>query len=112
MQLSSFLKQVKRVARLELRMTRLGGLTERAEAAGNTDLVAAYEKEMKRRLAEHAYRATRVEADLEDHPEWDGAYDAMRSAVLEGSRGSKDAKSMLAAALGADTAPEAAPATE
>jgi len=110
MQLSTFLKQVRRVARLESRLVRLGPLTDRASEAGNEAQVAAFAKEEKRRQAELAYRATRVEADLEDHPEWQDAHDAMRGATLEGSRGSKDAKAMMGAALGAEKAPAAAAA--
>lgn len=110
MQLSSFLKNVKRQARIELRLARVATLTERATAAGNDSQVAAFAKEATRRNAELNYRATRNEADLEDNPGWQSAHDTMRDATLRGSRGAKDTKAMLAAALGGESAPEAATA--
>jgi len=101
MQLSSFLKNVKRQARIELRLTRVATLTDRAKAAGNDSQVAAFAKEAVRRNAELNYRATRNEADLDDNPEWKDAHEAMRAATLAGSRGAKDTKAMLAASLAA-----------
>lgn len=104
MQLANFLKNVRRQARIESRIARIGTLVERATAANNSDQVEAFGKESKRRAAEANYLATRNEADLEDHPEWGDAHDAMRSAVLSGSRGSSEAKGIMAAALGAGAA--------
>jgi len=113
MQLANFLKNVRRLARLEARVTRIGTLVERSSAANDTDQVAAFEKETGRRAAEINFLASRNEADLEDHPEWQSAHDAMRSAVLSGSRGSGEAKAIMAAALGAGAAAaEPAAATE
>lgn len=110
MQLANFLKNVRRLARLEARVTRIGTLTERASAANDTAQVAAFEKETNRRAAEMNFLATRNEADLEDHPEWQSANDAMRSAVLGGSRGSGEAKALMAAALASGAGSAAASA--
>ncbi len=104
MQLANFLKNVRRQARIESRLARIGTLVERAEAAKNTALVESFAKETTRRNAEANYLATRNEADLEDHPEWKAAHDSMRSAVISGSRGSGEAKAIMAAALGAGAA--------
>ena len=102
MQLSNFMKNVRRQARLETRVARLEGLTDRATEAKNDPQLAVYAKEGARRLAEINYLKLRNEADLEDHPEWQDASDAMREAVLAGSRGSRDAKAIMAAALTPD----------
>ncbi len=99
MQLATFLKNVRRQARLESRGARIGTLKERAAAAKDTARVEALDKEGARRAAEHNYLALRNEADLEDHPDWQNAHDAMRDAVLGGSRGSADAKALMGAAL-------------
>ena len=107
MQLATFLKNVRRQARLELRLERLELVTARAEEAKDDKLVAGYAKEGKRRLAEIHYLETRNEADLEDNPDWKGSHDNIRKAILAGSRGSKAAKAIMGAAL----APGAAPAT-
>ena len=107
MQLATFLKNVRRQARLELRLGRLELVTARAEDAKDEALVAAYAKEGKRRLAEIHYLELRNEADLEDNPDWAGQAGAIRKAVLAGARGSKAAKAIMGAAL----APGAAPAT-
>jgi hypothetical protein len=90
MQLATFLKNVRRQARIEARGARLQTLKARAEGAGDT--------------------ARRNDADLEDHPEWQSAHDAMRTAVLSGSRGSSEAKAIMGAALAAGAG--AAPAAE
>ena len=107
MQLATFLKNVRRQARLELRLVRLELVTARAEEAKDEALVASYAKEGKRRLAEIHYLELRNEADLDDNPEWKGSHDNIRKAILAGSRGSKAAKAIMGAALG----PGAAPAT-
>ncbi len=99
MQLATFLKNVRRQARLELRLGRLELVTARAEDAKDKTLVASYDKEGKRRLAEINYLKLRNEADLEDSPEWKGLHDEIRKAVLAGSRGSKAAKAIMGAAL-------------
>jgi len=112
MQLATFLKQVRRQARLEARGARLSTLKDRAEAASDTARVAALDKEGARRAAEHNYLSLRNEADLEDHPEWQDAHDAMRDAVLSGSRGSGEAKALMGAALASGAAPVAEAATE
>jgi hypothetical protein len=112
MQLVNFMKNTRRLARLELRSERIKALTARATEAKNDALVKTYAKETKRRAAEIAYLATRVEADLEDHPEWAEQAAAMREAVLDGSRGSSKAKAMMGAAIAATAAPAAAAATE
>ena len=106
MQLATFLKNVRRQARLELRLERLELVTARAEEAKDAALVAGYAKEGKRRVAEIHYLELRNEADLEDNPDWKGSHDNIRKAVLAGSRGSKAAKAIMGAALGG-----AAPAT-
>ena len=93
---SATAKNIRRLARLELRGARIVALTERATAAKNTDLVAAYAKETKRRAAEAAYLATRVEADLEDHPDWAAQAAAIRTATMAGSRGSAELKKLMA----------------
>ncbi len=108
MQLATFLKNVRRQARLELRLERLELVTARAEEAKDEALVAGYQKEGKRRLAEIHYLETRNEADLEDNPEWQGSHDNIRKAVLAGSRGSKAAKAIMGAALGSGAATPAA----
>ena len=112
MQLATFLKNVRRQARLELRLGRLELVTARAAEAKDTATVAGYEKEGNRRLAELNYLSTRNEADLEDRPEWQGEHDAIREAVLAGARGSKAAKAVMSAALatGAGSTPAAAEA--
>lgn len=102
MQLVNFLKNHRRLARLELRSERIKSLTERATEAKNDTLVAMYAKETKRRAAEIAYLATRIEADLEDHPEWAAQAAAIREAVLDGSRGSAKAKDLIRGALDAN----------
>jgi hypothetical protein len=109
MQLATFLKNVRRQARLELRLERLELVTNRAEEAKDDKLVAGYNKEGKRRLAEIHYLETRNEADLEDNPDWAKQAADIRKAVLAGSRGSKAAKAIMGAALGAGAPP--APAT-
>ena len=111
MQLATFLKNVRRQARLEARASRLVIVTARAEDAGNDAQVAAYGKEGKRRAAEHNYLNLRNEADLEDHPEWKDAHDAMRASVLSGSRGSSETKALMGAALAAGAGPAAEVAT-
>lgn len=108
MQLATFLKNVRRQARLELRLGRLELVTARAEDAKDEALVAAYAKEGKRRLAEIHYLETRNEADLEDNPDWAKPAADIRKAVLAGARGSKAAKALMGAALGAGAAPAAA----
>ena len=87
-------------------------MKERAAEAKDTARVEALDKEGARRAAEHNYLALRNEADLEDHPDWKDAHDAMRAAVLSGSRGSGDAKALMGAALasGAGATAEAATA--
>ena len=110
MQLATFLKNVRRQARLESRGARIGTLKERAEKAGDTARVESLDKEAARRAAEHNYLALRNEADLEDHPDWQTAHDAMRAAVLSGSRGSGEAKAIMGAALAAGAGPSAEPA--
>ncbi len=93
-------KDIRRLARLELRAGRISALTERATAAGDTALVASYDKELKRRAAETNYLALKVEAGLEDLDETGLAEaTALRAAVLAGSRGSKDAKAIMGAVL-------------
>ena len=111
MQLATFLKNVRRQARLESRMARLEGLNERATAAKNDAQLAVYAKESKRRGAEINYLALRNEADLEDNPDWADAHDAMRAAVLSGSRGSSESKAIMGAALAAGAGPAAEVAT-
>lgn len=108
MQLSNFMKNVRRQARLETRVVRLEGLTDRAKEAKNDAQLAVYAKEGRRRVAEITYLGLRNEADLEDHPEWQDASDAMREAVLAGSRGSREAKAIMAAALDTGAAPPVA----
>ncbi len=89
-------KNVRRLARLELRAARIITLTERATEAGNSALVATYDKETKRRAAEANYLALRCEADLEDLDEaGQEEVAALRAAVLAGSRGSKAAKAIM-----------------
>ncbi len=112
MQLVNFLKNARRLARLELRSERIKALTERATKAKDEALVTLYAKESKRRAAEIAYLATRVEADLEDHPDWAGPASEIREAVLDGSRGSAKAKALMGAAIAATSGPAAAAATE
>ncbi len=117
MQLATFLKNVRRQARLELRLGRLELVTARAEQAKDSALVASYDKEGKRRVAEINYLALRNEADLEDHPDWAGQAGAIREAVLAGARGSKAAKGIMKSALDANagsgvTAEAAAAAAE
>jgi hypothetical protein len=97
-------KNIRRLARLELRGDRITALSARAAEAKNTALVATYAKETKRRAAESAYLATRVEADLEDHPEWAAEATAIREATMLGSRGSVELKKLMAG-------PAPAPAT-
>lgn len=99
MQLQTFLKNNRRLARLELRGERIQVLTARADSAGDTALLEKLEKETTRRAAESNYLATRIEADLEDHPEWAAQAAAIREAVLDGSRSSKAAKAILAGAI-------------
>ena len=111
MQLATFLKNVRRQARLESRVSRLSIVIARAKDAGNDAQVAAYDKEGKRRAAEHNYLKLRNEADLEDHPAWQDAHDAMRDAVLSGSRGSSESKAIMGAALAAGAGPAAEAAT-
>ncbi len=101
MQLATFLKNVRRQARLEARSARLSIVSARAAEAKNDAQVAAYDKESKRRAAEHNYLTLRNEADLEDNPAWKDAHDAMRASVLSGSRGSKETKAIMGAALAA-----------
>jgi hypothetical protein len=110
MQLATFLKNVRRQARIEARGARLQTLKARAEGAGDTARVAELDKEGARRAAEHNFLSLRNDADLEDHPEWQSAHDAMRTAVLSGSRGSSEAKAIMGAALAAGAG--AAPAAE
>ncbi len=100
MQLATFLKNVRRQARLELRLERLELVTERAKEAKDDKLVASYQKEGKRRLAEIHYLELRNEADLDDNPDWKGSHDNIRKAVLAGSRGSKAAKAIMGGAMG------------
>ncbi len=90
-------KNIRRLARLELRAGRISTLVERATEAGNTALVAQYDKESKRRAAEANYLTLRCEADLEDL-DAAGQKQAsdLRAAVLAGSRGSKAAKAIMA----------------
>ncbi len=107
----SLAKNIRRLARLELRAGRIDTLIERANDAGNTALVAAYEKEARRRVAEANYLTLRCEADLED---LDAAgqkeASALRDAVLAGSRGSRIAKAIIAGKVpsGGTAAAEAA----
>jgi hypothetical protein len=89
---------------------RLQTLKARAEGAGDTARVAELDKEGARRAAEHNFLSLRNEADLEDHPEWQGAHDAMREAVLSGSRGSSEAKAIMGAALASGAGAQAEPA--
>jgi len=92
----SLAKNVRRLARLELRGARIQTLTARATEAGNTELVAKYDKELKRRAAEANYLSLRCEADLEDLDEAGLAEaEALREAVLAGSRGSAAAKAIM-----------------
>ncbi len=105
MQLATFLKNVRRQARLELRLGRLELVTARAEEAKDKTLVASYDKEGKRRVAEINYLELRNEADLEDNPEWKNSHDQLRKAVLAGSRGSKAAKGIMGIALSAGAPP-------
>lgn len=114
MQLATFLKNVRRQARLELRLERLELVTARAEEAKDDALVASYGKEGKRRLAEIHYLETRNEADLEDNPDWAKPAADIRKAVLAGARGSKAAKGMMRAALASGGSGDAgsAPAAE
>ncbi len=94
----SLAKNIRRLARLELRAGRISVLSERATAAGDKELVAALTKEAARRVAEANYLTLRCEADLED---LDAAGQkeaaALRDAVLAGSRGSSDAKAIISA---------------
>lgn len=94
----SLAKNIRRLARLELRAGRISVLAERATAGGDKALVAALEKEAARRAAEANYLTLRCEADLED---LDAAGQkeaaALRDAVLAGSRGSADAKAIISA---------------
>jgi len=94
----SLAKNIRRLARLELRAGRISVLSERATAAGDKALIAALEKEAARRAAEANYLTLRCEADLED---LDAAGQkeaaALRDAVLAGSRGSADAKAIISA---------------
>ena len=91
-------KNIRRLARLELRSARIGPLTERAQKAGDTARVAALGKEAKRREAEANYLALRCEADLEDlDADGQKAAAALRAAVMAGSRGSADVKAMMSA---------------
>lgn len=101
MQLQTFLKNNRRLARLSLRVERIDALTARAEEAGNTNQVDAFEKEKTRRGAEINYLATRIEADLEDRPEWASAAKAITDSVMAGSRSSAKTKAMIAAAVAA-----------
>ena len=110
MQLSNFLKNVRRQARLELRLGRLELVSARAETANDTALVAGYEKEAKRRVAEINFLSTRNEADLEDNPDWQAHHDGIREAVLAGARGSKKAKAIMGAVLQSGAAPAQAAA--
>lgn len=105
MQLATFLKNVRRQARLELRLGRLELVTDRAKEAKDDKLVASYAKEGKRRLAEIHYLELRNEADLDDNPEWKNQADQLRKAVLAGSRGSKAAKGIMGIALSAGAPP-------
>ena len=89
-------KNIRRLARLSLRGARIKTLSARAAEAKNDALVATYAKESKRRAAEAAYLETRVEADLEDHPEWADAAAAIHAATMLGSRGSADLKKLMA----------------
>lgn len=97
----SLAKNIRRLARLELRAGRITVLIKRATEASDKALVAAYEKEAARRVAEANFLTLRCEADLED---LDAAGQkeagALREAVLLGSRGSKAAKAMIAEAAG------------
>ena len=106
MQLATFLKNVRRQARLELRLERLELVTDRAKDAKDDKLVASYDKEGKRRLAEIHYLELRNEADLDDNPEWKGSHDNIRKAVLAGARGSKAAKAIMGAAIAPGAAPD------
>lgn len=93
-------KNVRRLARLELRSGRIGPLSERAKEAGDTALQDALTKEAKRRASEMAYIADRVEADLEDAD--DATREeaaALRAAVMAGSSGSAAAKAIMSGAL-------------
>ena len=102
-------KNVRRLARLELRAGRIITLTERATEAGNSALVAQLDKEAKRRAAEANYLSLRCEADLEDLDEaGQEEVAALRAAVLAGSRGSKAAKAIMKGALDANAGSEAA----
>ena len=108
MQLVTFLKNTRRLARLELRSERIKALTTRATEAKDEALVAKYAKEAKRRGTEAAYLADRIEADLEDNPDWAAQASAIRDAVLDGSRGSAKAKALMGAAIAASSGPAAA----
>ncbi len=102
-------KNVRRLARLELRAARIPTLIARATDGGNTALVASYEKELKRRAAEANYLSLRCEADLEDlDPAGLEEVAALRDAVLAGSRGSKAAKAIMKGALDANAGSAAA----
>lgn len=91
-------KNIRRLARLELRSARIGPLTERAQKGGDTALVAKLGKEAKRREAESNYLALRCEADLEDLDDAGRKMAAeLRAAVMAGSRGSKVVKAMMSA---------------
>jgi hypothetical protein len=105
MQLQTFLKNNRRLARLTLRGERINSLTARAEAAKNTAQVEAFAKEKTRRAAEVNYLATRIAADLEDHPQWAGPAKEITESVLAGSRSSAKTKAILAAAVAAGSAP-------
>lgn len=107
MQFATFLKNVRRQARLESRMKRLEGLNARAKEAKNDAQLAVFKKEGARRAAEINYLALRNEADLEDHPDWTDGHDAMRAAVLSGSRGSSESKKIMGAALAMGAGPAA-----
>ncbi len=99
----SLAKNIRRLARLELRAGRISVLSERAGAAGDKALVASYDKEAARRAAEANYLTLRCEADLED---LDAAGQkeaaALREAVLAGSRGSAAAKAIIAGEAAAE----------
>ena len=111
MQLVTFLKNVRRQARLESRMKRIKLLNARATEAKNDAQLAVFKKEGARRAAEINYLALRNEADLEDKPDWQDGHDAMRAAVLSGSRGSKESKKIMGAALAMGAGPAAETAT-
>jgi len=95
-------KNVRRLARLELRSARIGPLTARATKANDTAQVERLGKESKRRAAEMAYLGTRLEADLEDADDATVAQaSALRDAVLAGSSGSAAVKAIMSGAAAA-----------